>query len=188
MSENLRRYTRALFALDAVVRRVPADAWSSESCCDGWTAADVLDHALGAVRFVTNLAADAADVPVVEADADAAPDERVGLAVDALLAILDHQGVLHTQVSSPLGDQEIDSLLDVMFVDALVHAWDIADAAGIAHGIDANAAQAALVSLRGRSEGLRAPGRFADEVPNDGDDPVDALIAYSGRRSVHAGA
>ena len=32
MSENLRKYQHCLWTLDAVVQRVPADAWSNATC------------------------------------------------------------------------------------------------------------------------------------------------------------
>ena len=52
MSANSRQYTRALYLLDAVARRVPADAWDNPSCCEGWTAREVAGHASWVIRNV----------------------------------------------------------------------------------------------------------------------------------------
>jgi hypothetical protein len=41
MSTNLRAYTKAIYAFDAVAQRVPADAWDRPSPCDDWTARQV---------------------------------------------------------------------------------------------------------------------------------------------------
>ncbi len=178
MSENLRRYTRSLYTLDAVARRVPPEAWDNPSCCEGWTARDVLDHAIGVVGYMGSLAG--GDAPQVLGE----PQERAAAAIEATLDALDHHGVLHREVSTFMGDQTIDRLLGVMYVDAMVHAWDVADAAGIEHGIDAALAEVALASLAGRGDALRSPGRYGAEVDAEGPGAVDRLIAFSGRRPV----
>ena len=44
MSENLRAYTRALYAFDAVAARVDPNQWDLPSPCADWTAREVLGH------------------------------------------------------------------------------------------------------------------------------------------------
>ena len=56
MSENLRRYTRAVYAMDAVVNRVDPQTWANPSPCDAWCAKEVLGHAIGVVDLVGSLA------------------------------------------------------------------------------------------------------------------------------------
>ncbi|MFN3254095.1 MAG: hypothetical protein ACE37B_00225 [Ilumatobacter sp.] len=67
--------------------------------------------------------------------------------------------------------------------DAVTHAWDIADATGIDHGIDEASASAALVSMQPMEAMLRAPGRFASARPTDAASAVDRFIAFAGRTS-----
>ena len=50
MSENLRNFTKALYGMDAVVRRVPEDRWDAPSPCEGWSARDVVAHQVGVLR------------------------------------------------------------------------------------------------------------------------------------------
>ena len=44
MSDNLRAYTRALYAFDAVAARVEPDQWDNKRPCAEWTAREVLGH------------------------------------------------------------------------------------------------------------------------------------------------
>jgi hypothetical protein len=50
MTESLRNYTKALCGFDAVIQRVPPDAWDADSPCDGWCARDVVAHACGVMK------------------------------------------------------------------------------------------------------------------------------------------
>ena len=52
MSENLRAYTRALYAMDAVAARVADDQWDAKSPCDEWSAREVLGHVIWGTRAV----------------------------------------------------------------------------------------------------------------------------------------
>ena len=44
MSDNLLKFSKALFGFDAVVQRVDADGWNRQSPCPEWTARDVVGH------------------------------------------------------------------------------------------------------------------------------------------------
>ena len=56
MSENLRNFTKAIYGMDAVVQRVPVDAWDNGSPCEGWTARDVVGHQAGVLNGVAQIA------------------------------------------------------------------------------------------------------------------------------------
>ena len=44
MSENLRRYTKALYAVDGVVRRLKSSDWAKQSPNEEWSARETLGH------------------------------------------------------------------------------------------------------------------------------------------------
>lgn len=185
MSQNSRRYVQALYTLDAVARRVPADAWDKQSCCSDWTAREVAGHAslvIGNVGSMTgNLAA-----PEAMSEAERAGDDPASVLASAVadtIAALDHQGALNTVTQTPFGEMSIDSFLGTIWIDPLTHAWDIADATGEAHGIDDDTADAAYAALEPFSEALRAPGRFNDII-EDASSPVSRFMGYAGRVSV----
>lgn len=185
MSENSRRYVQALYALDAVARRVPVDAWDNQSCCSEWTAREVAGHASWVIRN-TGAVTGHAEAPEPHAEAEVAGDDpaaTIAAAVASTTAALDHLGVLQQVTATPFGEMSIDTFLGIIWVDPLTHAWDIADATGVAHGIDGDTADAAYASLEPLSEMLRGAGRF-DDVIDVPEDPVARFIAFTGRTSV----
>lgn len=187
MSESLRKYIKGVYALDAVAQRVPADQWDNPSCCEGWTAREAAGHAGWLIRNVGNLAAGAgptAEQPEAEVLGD---DPARGLRdiIATTMEQLDHPGTLQTVAATPFGEMPLDNFLGIVWVDPLIHAWDVADAAGIAHGIDAASAQAAHEQLAPVLDNLRGPGMFGDAQSAAAEDPVAALIAFTGRSSVN---
>lgn len=187
MSENSRQYTHALYLLDAVARRVPADAWDNASCCEGWTAREVAGHASWVIRN-TGAATGNMEAPEPRAEADVAGDDpaaTIAAAVADTLSALDQQGALQLVAQTPFGEMPVDSFIGTIWVDALTHAWDIADAAGIDHGIDGATADAAYDTLAPISELLRGPGRFDDPIDVPADE-VARFIGFTGRTSVRA--
>lgn len=113
MTSNRQRYLTALFGLDAVIRRVPGDAWPNASPCEGWTTRDVVDHNLFLVRTVQGMA-EGRDAAAPRTDDDGLPpvvDDA--LALEAIDHISAHEDLLRqpmvlgdavpTASSDPLG-------------------------------------------------------------------------------------
>lgn len=46
MSDKLRRFTKAVYAFDAVVNRVAPDQWDAPTACDDWTTRGDRQHGL----------------------------------------------------------------------------------------------------------------------------------------------
>ena len=185
MSQNLQSFMRGTGMLRSVVNRVPADAWDQPSCCEGWTAREVAGHITWGLRSTGGVAAGdgmAEQAPEAEI-AGADPAASVTAAIDDAIAALDQPGAI--QRDTPFG-MPMDAFLSLMAVDSMIHAWDIADATGIDHGIDGASATAALAAMAPMAERMRGPGRFDDAVITDSDDPVDQLIAFLGRTSVRS--
>jgi uncharacterized protein (TIGR03086 family) len=186
VSENLRRYVDAVYLLDAVARRVPNDAWDNRSCCAGWTARDVAGHAAWYVKTIGSLAA--GDGPIAaEPEADVAggdPASSVRAIARSTFARLDRPRALARVVPTPAGEMPLDAWIGVLWIDPLIHAWDLADATGIAHGIDTQSATDAHALMRPFIEALRASGGYADAAPPASNDPIAEFIAFTGRTPV----
>jgi uncharacterized protein (TIGR03083 family) len=56
VTQNLRNCTKALYGFDAVIQRVPPDAWGADSPCEGWCVRDVVAHACGVMNAVEAMA------------------------------------------------------------------------------------------------------------------------------------
>lgn len=185
MSQNLQSFVKGASMLRSVVNRVPADRWDAASCCDGWTAREVAGHITWGLETVANFAEGggmAAEMPEAER-AGSDPAATVSAAVDSAIAALDQPNAL--QHDTPFG-MPLDGFLQIMGVDTMTHAWDIADAADIANGIDEATAAAALDAMKPMEAMMRAPGRFDEAVETSSASAIDQFIAFTGRTSVRA--
>ncbi len=183
MSENLRTYTKAIYAMDAVVQRVPDSVWDQQSPCEKWSAKEVLGHFVRTTHSLT-AAATGGTFPGDRSEADVAgADPRATWAEsrDALLSALDHPGAIYKNFNGPFGPGTIDSFLSIHGVDCLLHTWDIAKTAGIDAHLPVDLAVAAAAGLATFGDGIRGPGLFGPAVEVDSDDPVDRLVAFAGR-------
>jgi uncharacterized protein (TIGR03086 family) len=185
MSQNLQNFVKGASILRNVAVRVPAESWSNASCCEGWSAKQVAGHITWGLETVANFAQGgemAAEMPEAERAGDD-PAATVCAAVDAAIAALDQPGAL--QHDTPFG-MPLDNFLQIMGVDSMTHAWDIADAVGIDAGIDDTTAAAALDTMKPMEAMMRAPGRFDPAVDTSSPSAIDQFIAFTGRTSVRA--
>jgi uncharacterized protein (TIGR03086 family) len=179
VSEKLRRYTKALYGFDAVVRRVPDDRWSSPSPCPDWTAADVVKHQVDVHSMVADMAGAEDDAPAFDA---ADPAASWAAARDRVLAALDTDGALQRTGDTPFGHLSVDKLVGILFVDPLTHAWDLGVATGVDPALDEALCTRGADQLERAGDMIRAPGFYADALPYPADaDPVTRFIAVAGR-------
>ncbi|WP_040496292.1 TIGR03086 family metal-binding protein [Ilumatobacter nonamiensis] len=186
MSANLQKFTRAVHILRNVAVRVPGDAWDNPSCCSGWSAREVAGHTSWVLQNITATTG-FGDAPIEQPEAEVAgpdPAATICRSVDACLAALDHPGTLDTVAATPFGEMPIDNFIGTVWIDPLTHAWDIADAAGIAPGIDEATASEAQANLEPVSDMVRGAGIFGPETTPAGPSAVDQFVAFAGRTSI----
>jgi uncharacterized protein (TIGR03086 family) len=182
MSKNLRDYTAAIYGMDAVVQRTPADRWGAASPCDGWSARDVVIHQIGVFDGVAAMARTGEIArPTPPADVDDLLTEWARSRAE-LLEALDQPDVLHRPGDFWFGTTSIEDLLAVVMYDPLAHAWDLATAVGIDHHCSAEVASAALVTIERLAPTLREHGLIGEPVVVAADaDPVTKFLALVGR-------
>ena len=185
MSQNLRNYTRAVYAMDAVVQRTPKDKWDAQSPCSDWTARQVIGHFMFGLQRVAAVAT-GADMPAEKAEADVAgPNPATSWAAtrDNVFDALDHPGSLDKPFQGPFGPGSLDGFLQLHTLDCMLHTWDIAKAAGIDAHIPADMAEAGTAGLQAAGDGIRQPGLFGPAVDVAADaDPVTKFAAMAGRQ------
>lgn len=183
MSQNLRNFTRAVYVFDAVVRRMPDDAWDNASPCDGWTAMDVLKHQCGVLDALAHIAATgemAAPAAIEEEVSD--PVARWGQTRDAVLEGLDTQGALQREDKWWFGPMTVDALIQVVMWDPLTHAWDLAQSAGIDAHLPPELAEVSHAVISGMHETAIKWGLVGDAVPvADDAGIVDRYLGLVGR-------
>jgi uncharacterized protein (TIGR03086 family) len=182
MSTARRNYTKALYGMDAVVQRVPDDAWDADSPCDGWCARDVVAHAAGVMNAIEAMARTGQNALPEMPDPG---DDPVGLwnsSRDALLEALDQPGVLDQRGDYWFGESTIDDILAFSVWDPLGHAWDLGRSTGLEpHGSDEVAA-ASMEVIGANADTLRSMGLMGDAVAVDDDAPAyERFLALTGR-------
>ncbi len=179
MSDIADRHRRLADRFITVVRAVPDPSWGAPSPCQGWTARHVLEHVIESQeQFLQRF--------------DRAPDangadhiEHWQLVRDAMQAALDDPAVAGTTYEGYFGPTTLGETVDGFYApDMVVHAWDIARAAGLRDLEPVPADEVDRIDARFRQMGdvIRAPEVFGPEVPVPEDaSPQDRLLGFLGR-------
>lgn len=160
MSDQLRSFTRGIYAFDAVVQRVPNDKWGAATPCPDWNATQLVEHQCAVLNGVAAMAETgqmAAPTPSVDND----PASMWNECRDRLLAALDTKGALAQEGPFWFKAATIDDVCGAVLWDPVTHAWDLATAAGIDHGLPDGLLAATLATVEPRKEMLAKSERTA---------------------------
>lgn len=163
MSENLRNFTRGIYAFDAVVQRVPADQWGAQTPCPDWNAAELVGHQVAVLNGVATMA----ETGEMAAPTPSEGDDPVAMwnnCRDRVLSALDTQGALGQEGPFWFKAATIDDVCAMVLWDPVTHAWDLATAAGIDHGLDDALLETTLATVEPRMEMLAKSERTAPAV------------------------
>ncbi|MFC0249433.1 maleylpyruvate isomerase N-terminal domain-containing protein [Citricoccus parietis] len=140
--------------------------WDAASPCEGWTAADVLDHLMDTHRdFVTR---HGREIPLVSGS----PAEQWQHHAAALDALVRDEEFIGTVVETPFGDSTVGQvLLDFYGMDLIVHRWDLATSQGADHRLSDDELAEVDAAVDGYGAAAYGPGIFKDpvQVPEDAD-------------------
>ncbi len=181
MSKNLRQFTKAIYAFDAVVNRVSADAWDNQTPCEEWDARALVEHQCAVLRGVTEVATTGAmAAPNPPADMSD-PAATWGETRDNLLDALDSAGTLSQEGPFWFNAASVDDMIGIVTWDPLVHSWDLAKATGQDAAMDEELVQASMVTLQPMAEMLSGSGRTAETITVDSESLIDQYLGLVGR-------
>ncbi len=180
MSENSRRFLKALFGFDAAMQRA-GDNWSNQSPCEEWTASDVVAHNIAMntmiAGFTRGIGANG-----VEETGITDPATEWAASFSAVQEALDADGALQSVTMTPWGELPVEKFLGFVWVDPLIHTWDLSMATGQAPVLNQALVADGYKRLERAGESLVGPGRFKAAVAADGDmSMLDKFVAISGR-------
>ena len=182
MSENLRTFTQAIYAFDAVVRRVPSDRWDAQTPCDDWNASQLVEHQCAVLNGVATIAETgemAAPTPSPDNDDPVAMWDECR---SRLLAALDTQGALHQEGPFWFRAATVDDLCAAVTWDPVTHAWDLAVAVGIDHGLSDQLLERTMATVEPRMAMLSESGRTAAPIEVGPDaSTIERYLAMVGR-------
>ena len=182
MSNAADRFRRLSARFQEIVDAVAEERWASPSPCAGWTAADVLAHVVDTERdFLERQEQTRSLVPIATG---VTRDDWSALRA-GLQQVLDTPALADHQYDGWFGPTTLGETVDGFYtMDILVHGWDIARAAGLAHlepmpPEDVKHFHAAVASF---GDALRSPGVCGPEVMVGPDASAqDRYLAFVGR-------
>lgn len=125
MTTHLEQYVRLAEPFGRIVAQT--DDWTAPSPCEGWCAADVVEHVISTERSFLGAHADVGAAPDVSADPAAAwraHDDRVR-------ELLADESVAAAEFDGHFGPASVgDTLVRFYGFDLLAHRWDIARSQG----------------------------------------------------------
>ena len=166
MSEQLRSFTRGIYAFDAVVQRVPDDQWEAQTPCPDWNATQLVEHQCAVLNGVATMA-ESGEMAAPTPSAANAPADMWNECRDRLLAALDTQGALGQEGPFWFKAATIDDVCGAVLWDPVTHAWDLASAAGIDHGLSDDLLEATLATVEPRADMLVKSERTGPAVEVD---------------------
>jgi uncharacterized protein (TIGR03086 family) len=164
------------------VRAIPDDRWDAPTPCTEWTVRDLVNHMTYEHVWAPHVLRGDTMAQVGDRyEGDLLGDDPVRSwqrAADesrSLWAPADPDASVH--VSS--GTTPLREYAEQMYLDLVVHGWDLAKGAGLDAGIDEATAERELRYVGPRRGGW--PGLFAAPVETSSGDPGEQLVARLGR-------
>jgi uncharacterized protein (TIGR03086 family) len=183
LTEIADRYRRLAARFTDLVEAVPNDRWDSQSPCEDWKAKDVLAH-------VVNTEADhleRMEIELPESIDGLDPHKAWPIVRDRVQQALDTPTEAEHSYDGFFGRTTLAASIDQFYsMDLVIHAWDLARAAGLKDFEPMLPAEIAKVNtaLESFGDNMRQPGVFGPEVPVPaGADAQTKLLAVVGRRA-----
>ncbi|MFJ8542440.1 TIGR03086 family metal-binding protein [Streptomyces sp. NPDC093586] len=185
MNHVLARYQRVLAGVSDVVERVPAHRWTSASPCPGWTGSHVLGHIIDGQRQIAALLSGQGPREPLRDPSEAVVGPPATAWTATCRSMLDLLAVTdpNSRVASHHGEVTAEWVLATAVVEPLVHAWDLAQAAGCETLLDDEAVEACLTAIAPMAERFAATGMYAPALTAPAQaTPQQQLLALLGRK------
>lgn len=188
MTDASELYLRACDVFDARVRSVGPDQWAAPTPCTEWDVRTLVNHVTVEDLWAPPLLEGRTMAEVGDAfDGDQLGDDPVAAwtaAVDAARNAAAEPGVTARTVHLSYGDESAAEYLMQMFVDHLVHAWDLAQATGGETRLPSDLVELCAESFREREAMMREFGLIGPRVETSAEaDPQARMLATMGRRA-----
>jgi uncharacterized protein (TIGR03086 family) len=182
MSANLRNYVKTVYGFDHVIKLVPEKALAKKSPCADWKGIDVIGHVLGGAKSVLS-AATVGEMPKSWPKPGTDPQAAWAKLRDQTLEALDHPGALHKVANTFFGPMPVDTFINFMAADLLIHTWDLARTAKVDERLDPTQCKAVMAIWKTMPpEMLRSPNVFGPAVKSPkGADAQTRMLNFVGR-------
>jgi uncharacterized protein (TIGR03086 family) len=185
---NGQLYARAMAFTQRIIEQVPQDRWHEPSPCAEWDARQVANHIIGENLWAGELFQGKTVAEVGGAlDGDLTGDDPAATyrrSVQLARQAVETPGAMEATCHLSFGDHSGADYASQLFMDTLIHGWDIARATGQEIRIDPELVAPCLPIAEELTRRFRAAGVFGESLPVAADaDPQTKLLALVGRRS-----
>jgi uncharacterized protein (TIGR03086 family) len=180
-------YVQAMASTQRYIDAVRPAQWPAPTPCTEWDVKQVANHIIGENLWAGELFKGRTIAQVgTTFDGDLAGDDPAAAyrkSVDAARSAVEAPGAMETTCHLSFGDFPGAEYAGQLFMDLLIHGWDIAKATGQDTRLDADMVAACLPIAHEMTSKFRSAGVFGEDlsVPPDADLQV-RLLALVGRR------
>src|SRR5919198_6108027 len=180
-------YVRAMASTQRIIDGVPRDRWHASTPCTEWDARQVANHIIGENLWAGELfqgktieqVGSTLDGDLTGDDPAAAYRRSVEIARKAVEA----PGAMEATCHLSFGDHSGADYASQLFMDTLIHGWDIAKGTGQDTRLDLELVAACLPIAEDLTRQFRSAGVFGEDLPAAPDaDPQTKLLALVGRK------
>lgn len=181
-------YVQAMTSTQRYLYGVRPAQWSGPTPCTEWDVKQVANHVIGENLWAGELfKGRTIDQVGTRFDGDLAGDDPAAAyrkSVDAARSSVEAPGAMETTCHLSFGDFSGAEYAGQLFMDLLIHGWDIAKATGQDTKLDADLVAACLPIAQQMTSQYRGAGVFGEDLPVAPDaDPQVRLLALVGRRA-----
>lgn len=180
-------HRRAAESFDGYVQIIREDQWGDPTPCSEWSVRDLVNHLTYEDRWAPDLLAkktieevgDRYEGDLLGAD----PKASWGEAHRAAVAAIETEGALEGEVHVSWGQIPAAEYVGQLFLDHLVHGWDLAKGIGADDELDPELCTVAYEMIRNREKEIRGSGVYGEDLRTSDDaDAQTKLLAFLGRR------
>lgn len=179
-------YARALKQFGEKVHAVGGDQWANATPCSEWDVRALVNHLVNENLWVPPLL----EGRTIEEVGDRFDGDQLGTdpggaweasADDALAAVADPAALRRT-VHLSYGERPARDYVDEMFIDLVIHGWDLARGIGADEVIDREFVEILYARAAPMEDALKSYGVYGGKVtPPEGADAQTMLLAIFGR-------
>ena len=186
MDEVVARFQRAVNAVDASLHALSPDDWTRPTPCAEWDVRALVQHVVNELAWVTPLVAGRTIAEVGDSlDGDLLGSDPLGAFHHhsrAAHAALEEPGALVRTVQLSYGEETASGYAEQVTGDVLIHAWDLARAAGLDDELPLDLVTWAAGWAPEVTAMMAGAGMIDPPVPvADDADPQTRLLALFGR-------
>jgi uncharacterized protein (TIGR03086 family) len=184
-------FSKASGYAQGVLAGVKQEQITSPTPCSEWDVQGLMNHIVGGAQYLKSslegnpppAGAAGGTPPAPESDVAKLTATYRTLSAEALQAAT-NPAALEVQVPTPAGEMSAGQFMGIMFMDHLVHSWDLAKATGQSTRLDPQLAETCYQMCDPSIiEMAREHGAFGPAVPvPDSASTQDKLLGYLGRQ------